>query len=93
MHQAPKAKLMRPAPADLSINPHRDPNTLSNYQTFLTKHTAVDLQVDFGRKLLHGNVTLTLESCTQAGSSELVLDTRYGFSISSSSLSCRYRQP
>lgn len=77
MHKAPAAKVTIPAPANISINTPRDPNTLSNYNNFKTTHTAVDLHVDFEKKLLHGTVSLTLKSLTEAETDELILDTRY----------------
>jgi len=59
------------------INPPRDPCTLSNYNNWLTKHTTVDVAVDFKRKVLHGTVTLQLESRTDKESKEIILDTSF----------------
>jgi leukotriene-A4 hydrolase len=59
------------------INPPRDPNTLSNYNNWLTKHTIVDLAIDFKKQVLHGTVTLQLESRTDKESKEIILDTSF----------------
>ena len=60
----------------VTINPPKDPCTLSNYHNFQTTHTNVDLRIDFARKLVHGNVILSLKSITEAETTEVVLDTR-----------------
>lgn len=57
--------------------PVRDPNTLSNYNEWRTKHTTANLTVDFGAKCLRGSVVLELESQTDRASSEIVLDSSY----------------
>jgi len=59
------------------VNPPRDPNTLSNYNNWLTKHTSVDLVIDFKKQILHGTVTLQLESRTDKESKEIILDTSF----------------
>jgi leukotriene-A4 hydrolase len=55
----------------------RDPNTLSNYNVWRTKHTIADLAIDFKKQRLHGTVTLQLESITDKTSEEIVLDTSF----------------
>ncbi|KAK3995050.1 peptidase family M1-domain-containing protein [Cladorrhinum sp. PSN332] len=55
----------------------RDPNTLSNYDAWRTKHTITNLKVDFAGKRLHGNVILELESQTDKASKEIILDSSY----------------
>ncbi|KAB8349807.1 hypothetical protein FH972_023820 [Carpinus fangiana] len=77
MHRAPAAMVSHPEPEGITINMPRDPNTLSNYNNFLTTNTAVDLKIDFEKKLLSGNVTLSLKSITQGESDEVILDTSY----------------
>jgi len=77
MHQSPAAKLARPPPAGISINTPRDPNTLSNYNNFRTKHVTANLEIDFERKRLMGNVVLRMKSCTHGESGKVVLDSRY----------------
>ena len=79
MHRAPRAMVARPEPDNVSINTPRDPNTLSNYNNWTTTHTAVDLKIDFEKKLLHGSVKLSLKSLTDAETNEIVLDTRYNY--------------
>jgi len=60
-----------------TINPPRDPNTLSNYNNWRTKHTIADLAIDFKKQRLHGTVTLQLESITDKESKEIILDTSF----------------
>ena len=61
---------------NVSINGPRDPNTLSNYHNFLTTHTVANFEIDFTRKILDGNVVLSLKPVTDVESAEVVLDTR-----------------
>lgn len=79
MHKAPKALITKPPPQDITINPPRDPCTLSNYNNFRTKHTAVDFRIDFDKQSLSGESTLTLESKTEGETGLVVLDTRFVF--------------
>jgi leukotriene-A4 hydrolase len=58
-----------------TIMARRDPSTLSNYDAWITRHTTVNLQVDFVAKRLEGSVELELESLTDKASKEIVLDT------------------
>lgn len=55
----------------------RDPNTLSNYNNWLTKHTKAEFTIDFEAQKLSGSVTLDLESITPSESEEIVLDSSY----------------
>lgn len=55
----------------------RDPNTLSNYDAWRTKHTTTNFRVDFAGKRLHGSVILELESQTDKASKEIILDSSY----------------
>ena len=57
-----------------TIHTPRDPNTLSNYNAWRTKHTTADFNVDFEGKRLTGVVHLTLESL--ADEKQIILDTR-----------------
>ncbi|KAK3327366.1 peptidase family M1-domain-containing protein [Cercophora scortea] len=57
--------------------PVRDPNTLSNYDAWRTRHTTANLQVDFAGKCLRGNVVIELESQTDKASTEIILDSSY----------------
>lgn len=59
------------------VNPPRDPNTLSNYNNFLTTHTTVNFNIDFEKKTVGGNVALTLKSITDAAAKEILLDTSF----------------
>jgi hypothetical protein len=56
---------------------HRDPNTLSNYDQYLTTHTSVNYSIDFEKKRLSGHVVLTLKAVGQSGSTEVVLDSSF----------------
>lgn len=76
MHKAPAAKITGGDP-NVTINTPRDPNTLSNYHNFVTKHTVADFEIDFEKKVLSGGVELTFESLTDGEASEITLDTRY----------------
>ncbi|KAK4149713.1 peptidase family M1-domain-containing protein [Chaetomidium leptoderma] len=57
--------------------PVRDPNTLSNYDQWRTRHITANLKVDFTDKCLRGSVVLELESQTDKASSEIILDSSY----------------
>ena len=59
------------------VNPPRDPNTLSNYNNFLTTHTTVNFNIDFEKKTIGGNVELILKSITDAAAKEILLDTSF----------------
>ena len=60
-----------------TINPPRDPNTLSNYNNWRTTHTRADFQILFDEQRLKGRVTLDLKSITDAEAKEIILDTSY----------------
>lgn len=78
MHRAPAAMVTKPmADPNITINTPRDPNTLSNYHNYVTRHTSVDFDIDFERKRLYGSVTLTFESLTDDKVKDIVLDSRY----------------
>lgn len=57
------------------IHTPRDPNTLSNYNNFLTTHTTANFNIDFKQRRLAGNVVLDLKSITNAETKEILLDT------------------
>ncbi|KAL2170927.1 hypothetical protein VTG60DRAFT_4189 [Thermothelomyces hinnuleus] len=57
--------------------PVRDPNTLSNYDQWRTRHTTANFKVDFAAKCLRGSVILELESQTDRASQEIILDSSY----------------
>ena len=61
--------------AAASIHQPRDPNTLSNYNAWRTKHTTADFDIDFDAKRLTGIVHLTLERL-DSKEHKIVLDTR-----------------
>lgn len=65
------------ADPEVQIRMPRDPNTLSNYNNYVTRHTSVDFEIDFEAKKLAGFVELTLESLTSEKVGSVVLDTRY----------------
>lgn len=76
MHRAPAAMVAKPV--DVEIRTPRDPNTLSNYHNYVTRHTSVDFEIDFERKRLVGSVVLRLESLVDADEKvDVVLDSRY----------------
>ncbi|KAL9608633.1 MAG: hypothetical protein Q9167_006554 [Letrouitia subvulpina] len=53
----------------------RDPNTLSNYDEFLTTQTITDFEIDFQQKCLFGRVDLRLKSISRTGARDIFLDT------------------
>jgi leukotriene-A4 hydrolase len=62
--------------AAASIHQPRDPNTLSNYNAWRTKHTTADFTIDFDAKRLKGHVTLALEHLAK-DERKIFLDTSY----------------
>ncbi|KAK4629228.1 Leukotriene A-4 hydrolase [Fulvia fulva] len=58
-----------------NIHAPRDPNTLSNYNAWRTKHTTANFTIDFDAKRLLGTVQLELEKL--ADESKIVLDTSH----------------
>ena len=68
---------IQPLSTMASVPPPRDPNTLSNYNYWKTKHTVADLAIDFKKQKLSGTVTLHLESVTEKASEEIILDTSF----------------
>jgi leukotriene-A4 hydrolase len=78
MHRAPAAMVTKPlTDPDIQIKTPRDPNTLSNYHNYVTRHTSVDFEIDFEKKRLTGSVVLSLESLIDEGEVDVVLDSRY----------------
>ena len=60
-----------------TVHPPRDPNTLSNYNNFITTHTEANLDIDFEQRCLAGFVKLNLRSVTQAETKQILLDTSF----------------
>lgn len=60
-----------------TIRNPRDPNTLSNYQNWLTRHTIANFNIDFERKFLQGNVVLQLQAVRSEERPPIVLDTSW----------------
>ncbi|KAL8674803.1 MAG: hypothetical protein Q9168_000784 [Polycauliona sp. 1 TL-2023] len=63
--------------ASTTINPPRDPNTLSNYNNFLTQHTSANFEIDFENRRLDGNVILKLLSISDSETRDILLDTSF----------------
>lgn len=63
--------------AAVSINPPRDPNTLSNYNNWLSTHITANFDILFDQQKLAGNVVHQLKSRTNAESQEILLDTSH----------------
>jgi len=59
-----------------TIHQPRDPNTLSNYNAWRTKHTTADFEIDFVNRRLDGHVSLTLKNLTRQ-ELKIVLDTSF----------------
>jgi len=80
MHKSPAAMLNRPIPDDVdtSIHQPRDPNTLSNYNVWRTKHVTADLELEFAKNRCVGTIKLELERLEKGqGSGKVVLDTSF----------------
>lgn len=60
-----------------TVKARRDPNTLSNYNSFRTAHTTANFDILFDRRQLVGNVVHQLKSITNAESNEIILDSSY----------------
>ncbi|KAL2678664.1 hypothetical protein Neosp_009415 [[Neocosmospora] mangrovei] len=54
-----------------------DVNTNSNFHDVVTKHTQLQLAVEFDRKILTGSAVLTLEPLKSEGLNAVILDTSY----------------
>ena len=55
----------------------RDPNTLSNYDQFLCRHTIANFDIDFKKSQLKGSVNLRLEAIAKSTNNAIVLDTSH----------------
>lgn len=78
MHRSPAAMVKRPmTDPNIVICTPRDPNTLSNYHNFVTRHTSATFDIDFEKKILRGGVVLTLQSLTDKESNQILLDTSF----------------
>ena len=62
---------------DVVIRTPRDPNTLSNYNNWLTTHTSTTFDILFNEQKLSGNVIHKLKSITKAETNEVILDTSH----------------
>jgi leukotriene A-4 hydrolase/aminopeptidase len=58
------------------IDTVRDVHSYSNPQEVRVRHVALDLKVDFERRALSGNATLSLERVSRERAAHLILDTR-----------------
>jgi leukotriene-A4 hydrolase len=63
---------------NVEIKTPRDPNTLSNYHNYVTRHTSVDFEIDFEKKRMVGTVVLKMESLVDGDAQvDVVLDSKY----------------
>jgi leukotriene-A4 hydrolase len=63
---------------NVGIKTPRDPNTLSNYHNYVTRHTSVDFEIDFEKKRMVGTVVLKMESLVDGDAQvDVVLDSKY----------------
>ncbi|KAF1344186.1 peptidase family M1-domain-containing protein [Delphinella strobiligena] len=78
MHRSPAAILNRPISSDVDTEIHqpRDPNTLSNYNAWRTRHVTADLELDFKAKKVAGTIKYDMERLAK-GIKEIVLDTSF----------------
>jgi leukotriene-A4 hydrolase len=79
MHRAPAAMVTKPmTDPNVEIRTPRDPNTLSNYHNYVTRHTSVDFEIDFEKKRMVGTVVLKMESFVDGDAKvDVVLDSKY----------------
>ena len=63
--------------ANPTMDPPRDPNTLSNYNKWLTAHTTANLEIQFDQQRLSGSVVLTLKSINNSATKDILLDTSH----------------
>ena len=61
----------------VTINPPRDPNTVSNYNNWRSTHITANFDILFDQKKLVGNVVHQFKSTTNAESREIILDTSH----------------
>ncbi|GKT97688.1 leukotriene A4 hydrolase [Colletotrichum tofieldiae] len=54
-----------------------DIHTNANFGDVVTKHTDLELTIDFNKKIVSGTTTITAESQLEAGVSEIILDTSF----------------
>ncbi|KAL2005277.1 hypothetical protein VTN00DRAFT_2487 [Thermoascus crustaceus] len=59
------------------INPPRDPNTLSNYNNWVSTHVTANLDILFDQQKLVGNVIHKFKSITNGESQDIILDTNH----------------
>ncbi|KAF9883449.1 hypothetical protein FE257_003447 [Aspergillus nanangensis] len=60
-----------------TMNPPRDPNTLSNYNNWVSTHITANFNILFDQKKLVGNVVHKLKSITDGESTDIILDTNH----------------
>ena len=59
------------------VHASRDPNTLSNYDDFVTTHTVISFNIDFSKEKLSGSSLLHLKAIGEGDAEEIILDTSY----------------
>jgi leukotriene-A4 hydrolase len=59
------------------VNPPRDPNTLSNYNNWLSTHITANFDILFDQRKLAGNVIHQFRSITHGESNHIILDTNH----------------
>jgi leukotriene-A4 hydrolase len=69
--------LSSPRMASTITNPPRDPNTLSNYNNWITTHSTATFDVNFEEQKLGGHIAHQLKSITKAESKEIILDSSH----------------
>lgn len=63
--------------ATIIINSPRDPNTLSNYNNWVSTHITANFDILFDQRKLAGNVVHRFKSRTNGESKEIILDTNH----------------
>ncbi|GIC84933.1 bifunctional aminopeptidase/epoxide hydrolase [Aspergillus udagawae] len=59
------------------VNPPRDPNTLSNYNNWVSTHITANFDILFDQRKLAGNVVHLFRSTTHGESNHIILDTNH----------------
>lgn len=68
---------LKPSRRMASLSNIRDPNTLANYNVYRTTHTIANLDIDFDKRCLSGNVVLNLKCHNPIERPDILLDTSH----------------
>lgn len=63
--------------SSLPLIRRNDPNTLSNYDQFVTVHTTANFSIDFEQKILFGNILFKIKALVDPKKNDLILDASF----------------